>query len=161
MWKRVSKSGWVWLTSLGLYVTIRYELLVTQQTVGPAGTILWAVPFSYTVLWFGNYAPARFARISRIGDLSYGTYIWHMIFVNFLVFFSIPSLFPGDGTWLILALILFTLAIAWLSWHLIEKPFLGLKSFTSRSRSLTDEQGCLTETPGGPQSWRIRETVSA
>jgi peptidoglycan/LPS O-acetylase OafA/YrhL len=135
-WERVTKAAWVWAVSVALYLAVRYEAVVPKEALGPAYVPLWAAPLSYAVVWFGHKAPAFFRRVTRFGDISYGVYIWHMVFVNFLVFYSVPTRFPGSGTWVILGLMLFTSGFAAVSWHLVEKPCLRLKAFTSRPAPL-------------------------
>lgn len=66
---------------------------------------------------FGPYL----GNAGRFGDLSYGAYIWHFpifqILISRSLFASRPwgALFLGSGI---------ALAMAFLSWHLVEKRFL-------------------------------------
>ncbi len=61
-------------------------------------------------------------RLLGENDVSYGVYIYHMVVINVLVELG---LIEGFGP--LLAAIIFTLMIAYLSWRLIEKPALSLK----------------------------------
>ena len=64
-------------------------------------------------------------HIAKYGDLSYGIYIWHFPVVQ--TFISL-HLFDSRPIVALCLLILTVLLLALLSWHLIEKPFLGNKS---------------------------------
>lgn len=61
-------------------------------------------------------------------DLSYGTYVYHMLVVNVAVYFGLRgSALSG------LLVIAASLALAALSWRFIEKPFLSRKRYALRS----------------------------
>lgn len=67
--------------------------------------------------------PALFPALSRIGDLSYGTYIY-----AFPVQQIIMALWPHLPLWAtLLAPIPPVFLLAWLSWTLVERPALALK----------------------------------
>ncbi len=85
-------------------------------------------PFFYLALVYGVFVAAfipagRIRMYNRIGDYSYGIYIYTFPFQQLIAW-----VWPGvsaQGVF-ILAMI-FTLPLACLSWHLIEKPALTLK----------------------------------
>ena len=93
----------------------------------PAGALVQAgllVGVPYVVLAFGLAAPAVFARVGRRTDISYGLYLWGGPVGQVGV-----SLFGvGLGGW---ALAAWTLPVAgglaWLSWHVVERPCLAWK----------------------------------
>jgi len=61
-------------------------------------------------------------RLLRGNDISYGAYIYHMPFINWLIYNSYsPSYIVG------FYLLLFVVVFSILSWVLLEKPFLKLK----------------------------------
>ncbi len=62
-------------------------------------------------------------RVLRKNDFSYGIYIYHMPVVNYMVYNG----FSGQSSYFALAL-LFTVVLSFLSWWLVEKPCLGLKT---------------------------------
>jgi peptidoglycan/LPS O-acetylase OafA/YrhL len=62
-------------------------------------------------------------RLLHHNDLSYGTYIYHMPLINILV----EKGYTGDPRW-ILVVVSGTLALAFLSWKLVEKPALRKKT---------------------------------
>lgn len=73
--------------------------------------VIFSMAFSYTNL-----------KIARSTDLSYSTYLYHMLIVQILI-----SLGFGGSLWLYLIVVAATLAIACVSWNFIEKPALKLK----------------------------------
>ncbi|WP_419730042.1 acyltransferase family protein [Lichenicola sp.] len=80
----------------------------------------WVV-LPYLVIGFGRMSLPVIGRISAIGDLSYGTYLYAFP-VQQLLLQLFPRLpFP------ILACVIVTLPIAWLSWHLVERRALLLR----------------------------------
>ncbi|WP_442809415.1 acyltransferase family protein [Streptomyces sp. NBC_01335] len=80
--------------------------------------------FAYLLLWLAIRLPGPFRRIGARNDLSYGVYIY-----GFAVQQSLTAVgFARWGFWPYLAMSLGgTLAVAALSWHLIEKPAMRLK----------------------------------
>ncbi len=64
----------------------------------------------------------KFGNVLKGNDISYGVYIYHMIVVNALVQMALFS--PTTNMAIMMTL---TVAIALLSWRLIEKPSLSLK----------------------------------
>lgn len=89
----------------------------------PQTTFLIQFPLLYLAIWLGMQ---RFPRIEWLqrGDYSYGLYLY-----AYPVQQTLMALLPGAREWYFnLALTLpVTLAIAMLSWHLVEKPALRLK----------------------------------
>lgn len=65
-----------------------------------------------------------------LGKLSYGIYMWHMVVLGFITLFLQKAAFIEQ--WLVnsilyLVTLPLTIAVAWLSYNYIEKPFLNLK----------------------------------
>lgn len=130
LWKRIPHNGWAALACL-----VAYFVIINLPHSGGAGlsailTGLAALPLSYAAIWFGYNAPKGFYRFTqRIGDLSFGTYIWHMIVVNVLVFAGARS-WKVPGTLLVLAVVAASMMIATISWKLVEKPALRRKNYS-------------------------------
>jgi len=62
-------------------------------------------------------------RVLRyIGVLSYSIYLWHLTLLMFLI-----HLYPGIGPAWAVAIGVASLGCAWLSYHLVERPCLGLR----------------------------------
>lgn len=67
-------------------------------------------------------------RCLRHQDLSYGTYVYHMLVINVAVYLGLRgSALAGGGVTVV------SLALAALSWWLIEKPFLARKRYALRA----------------------------
>ncbi|MBO3663531.1 acyltransferase family protein [Microbacterium stercoris] len=131
-WPKVIQSGWIALAAIVLY------FVIDKIPVGADGSVITravaAIPLSYAAMWFGYKGPRFFSTItSRLGDLSFGTYIWHMIVVNALVFYGARN-WPIDGTLLVLVVFVISIAIAFLSWRFVERPALSRKPYSSRSK---------------------------
>ena len=140
LWHRVVHSGWIALTCL-----VAYFIIINFPHDGGEGgsailTALAAVPLSYVALWFGHNPPAFFVSLPRmIGDLSFGTYVWHMFVVNVLVYLGAAS-WQVNGTVLVCGVVVVSMAIAALSWWFVEKPALRLKHYSMAGGSLKHEK---------------------
>lgn len=132
MWRRTPHHGGIALAGFVLYAAIAVvRYFVEAPGYSAVLTALGAVPLSYSLVWFGNYGPKFLGRLTnRIGDLSFGTYVWHMVVVNFLIYFGARD-WPLPGTVKVLVAAAISLALAALSWHLVEKPALARKKFSS------------------------------
>lgn len=108
-------------------------------TLALAGAALLAIGYGYAALLvvlppavvaMGTASTPVIRRFGRFGDVSYGLYIYAFPVQQTLIWlfgrsWSLPAL--------LLASVGCTLVLAWLSWHLVERPALGLKRrFDSR-----------------------------
>ena len=85
--------------------------------------VIYSLTLAYLLVCAAYMPSGRIRAFNRIGDYSYGVYIY-----AFPVQQSVAAIFPGISVGsMFLISILFTLAFAGLSWHLIEKPSLALK----------------------------------
>jgi len=117
----------LWLRPGFLNVQVAMVLLLLL----PLGIYNWAsaevvslliVP--YVTLSLGQGAPPRFAWLERIGDLSYGIYLY-----GFLVQQVVASFFltPGHHWMNFLLAAPISVILGALSWHFVEKPAMRLK----------------------------------
>lgn len=126
-WSNIKK----YLINYGIYyftLYIIYSIFITyfEGTIGKyrselyistiIGTILlsfamFSMAFSYTQIKF-----------NRKMDLSYSTYLYHMLIIQTLIGFGITG-----SAYLYLVVLGTTFAIAYLSWTYVEKPMLRLK----------------------------------
>ena len=91
---------------------------------GHAVMALYTVSLEYIVLWLA-FVPAGFVRrYNALGDYSYGFYLW-----AFPMQQCVMAWRPGSSRMALTALAAIpTLALAILSWHLLESPMLALKA---------------------------------
>jgi len=129
LWPKVRKSGWLALACIVVYFLL--EKLPLSTGLSFTVDAVAAIPLSYSVIWFGYFAPSVFGAVaSRLGDLSFSAYIWHMIVVNYLVTWGARE-WDVDGNVLVLLVLAVTIVLAWLSWHFVERPALRRKRYTS------------------------------
>jgi peptidoglycan/LPS O-acetylase OafA/YrhL len=83
---------------------------------------LYGLALCYAVLWFA-YGPRRLLGFNRLGDYSYGVYLWGFP-IQQLVAGSLDQPTPTRITVIALPC---ALAAGALSWHLLEKPLLRFK----------------------------------
>jgi peptidoglycan/LPS O-acetylase OafA/YrhL len=112
---RVPLSGSAFAVALaGLVAALRwqgYALVVYPLLLG------------YVVLWLALVPGGALRGYNRLGDYSYGFYLWQFPIQQWIVLTH-----PGIPQWmLLLGSLPAALAIAVASWHLIERPALALK----------------------------------
>lgn len=126
IWSRLPESGWLALFSLFLYYVLKNISILNQPNTIFLSKIFIAFPLAYCIFWFGYNGPSICYRFtSKIGDISYGVYLWHMIVINYIIYFNINSVISGNL--LIFVTLVISIILGLLSWHLVEKKFLMLK----------------------------------
>ncbi len=89
-------------------------------------SIVWLFTLPYLVLFFALVPAGPIRQFNRIGDYSYGLYIY-----AFPVQKIVIALLPAIGPWTVTAIATpITLVLAIASWYLIEHPALRLKDRT-------------------------------
>jgi peptidoglycan/LPS O-acetylase OafA/YrhL len=137
-----------WLIHFGLFYAVGALLFLYREHIplsfaaATAGLVLWVLSFHtgaltvigqvalpYAVLVLGYRAPAVVDRVMRrIGDLSYGTYIYAFPVQQTIVHYD-----TGIGPVELIALTVpVTYACAFLSWHAVERPALRLRRRLTR-----------------------------
>jgi peptidoglycan/LPS O-acetylase OafA/YrhL len=120
-WPRMRQSWGLWLIAFGTYLAMKAYLPDTELMRAFQPMFL-AVPLAYSLVFIG-YRGASLGRVtSRIGDLSFGTYIWHAVIINLMIEWGWT-----EDRWGVAAALVIAWAVAAVSWHLIEKPALTLK----------------------------------
>jgi peptidoglycan/LPS O-acetylase OafA/YrhL len=98
--------------------------IIAVDPAGLARTLLFAPLLAYLVLIFAYHPRLRWRAYNRVGDYSYGMYVYAFPIQQTLV-----ERIPGIAPPALFALALpVTLALAVVSWHALEHPLLGLKS---------------------------------
>lgn len=103
--------------------------VVAAFTYGKGGwLVLGQYAFCYFLMWFAIRA-TKLQRWERFGDFSYGIYIIAWPIMQFVGYFGLQN-----HGWLVYHVVVIALChmFAFLSWHLIEKPAMGLKNWTPR-----------------------------
>ncbi len=129
----VGMNFWLWRDKIpfnSLIAVGSLVLLVLGTQFKPFFSILMPVSGGYLVLWLG-YGPrvALFDWTHRT-DLSYGTYLYAYPVQQ--LFAMSPSLREPLANFVLT--VPCVLALAFLSWNLIEKPFLALKNYLPLDR---------------------------
>jgi peptidoglycan/LPS O-acetylase OafA/YrhL len=122
----VGALAYVWRDRIPMSLPVGLALLALYLW-NPAGvsTSVFTIPiFVYIVLVLALCPPLRFSAFNRVGDYSYGLYLYAFPIQQTLMF-RFPHL---GGSELLIASLVPTLGLAVLSWHLLEKPALGLKA---------------------------------
>lgn len=97
-------------------------LLIPTRSFYPELALYLVLP--YTIIAFAQAKPAQFAFIDRIGDLSYGVYLFGFPFQQLVVQVFGTAHHPLMTCALALPP---TLVCAYLSWHLVERRCIALK----------------------------------
>jgi len=115
-------NGWVALV-----------LILVAAGLGYAGhgvEELWSFAVAYGILWAGFARAPALLAYNKIGDFSYGTYIY-----GFLVGQTLADLIPGIGIApLMAASLVIALACGVFSWFCVEHPALELRKVLSWQR---------------------------
>jgi peptidoglycan/LPS O-acetylase OafA/YrhL len=125
--------AWVWRDALpvSLAAAAAALLLVVLDPGGLARTILFAPLLAYVVLVLAYHPRLQWQAAGRVGDYSYGLYVYSFP-VQQTLMQRVPTLEPAGLFLLALPL---SLVVAVASWHLLEAPALALKSRFVPSRT--------------------------
>lgn len=108
-----------WLLWMGLFL-----LPFTSSRVGPVQLHwFWFLAIPY-LLMYVSFRPGMLNRFGRLGDVSYGLYIYGLPIQQLIISYFHNQLSPSQLTIYTFALLL---PISWLSWHLVEKSALRWK----------------------------------
>ena len=104
---------------------------------------------AYITVFIG-LTPMPLPRFFRTGDYSYGIYLYHQPLLQIvIVLFPVLSLAsPYGGLFTFAAGLPFVIGVAWLSWHVIEKPILAMRrrySIAARQRLAPDPHTTATK----------------
>ena len=151
-WKlyRVSFAPWFYMFLFGVIVQRNFDFFIAIVQKVPL-LIVFVVYFMYAIILhqfnvpFDNsiapylyfplavlvfYISYHFVSFSKNliqgNDLSYGVYIWHMPFVNQLMYYRQGN----EKIWEVTTVLVITTIVAWLSWRYLERNALTLKNYT-------------------------------
>lgn len=123
----VGVAAYLWRDRIRLSTVVAAIILFCLSFMsvyfGDKARPFYGLALPYLVLYFAYVPAGALLQFNRLGDYSYGLYIYHWPLMQALV-----SLHPGIGMWQML-LMGFGLALlaAVLSWHMLEKKCLSLK----------------------------------
>jgi peptidoglycan/LPS O-acetylase OafA/YrhL len=110
---------------LNTWVGIACGIVVVVSLAGVGWKIVGFAALPYFLLWVAASLPARFQWIGRKNDYSYGIYLYGFLIQQTTAHFGLHLL--GIIPWTIICIGL-AFGMAWLSWNLVERPALSLKS---------------------------------
>jgi len=129
---RIALSGWA---ALLIVLTVAITVLFGAPVIMRDAALVLGLP--YLVLWSG-YVPAGALRLwNRVGDYSYGTYIWAFP-IQYGLFATGIATTPIRNFFFATSLVL-PVAIA--SWHFVESPALRLSLSFRRTRMAREIPG--------------------
>lgn len=79
--------------------------------------------FVVSFVFFIAYAIPVHLNVNKLGDFSYGVYIYHFPVVQLLLALGVYSYFPNNIS--VILTVVIVMFISFLSWHIIEKPSLN------------------------------------
>ncbi|MDB6452836.1 acyltransferase family protein [Falsirhodobacter sp. 20TX0035] len=130
----IGVAAYVWRARIVLSLPVALGLMAAAYLVGGnlAGEALFLVTLAYVTFWLA-YVPGGWIRgYNRVGDYSYGTYIYAFPVQGLVVWLFGPQT-PMEN---VIYALPPTLVCAVLSWHLVEQPALRWKTiFASRGRA--------------------------
>jgi len=110
---------------LNKWVGIACGIVVLVSLVGVGWKVVGLAALPYFLLWVAAVLPARFQWIGRKNDYSYGIYLYGFLIQQTTAYFGLHLL--GIVPWTVICIGL-AFGMAWLSWNLVERPALSLKS---------------------------------
>ena len=110
---------------LNTWVGIACGIVVVVSLLGVGWKVAGFAALPYFLLWVAATLPAGFQWIGRKNDYSYGVYLYGFLIQQTTAYFGLHLL--GIIPWTIICIGL-AFGMAWLSWNLVERPALSLKS---------------------------------
>ncbi len=113
-------KGLVWLSVYLVIASVAAQYL--GAALGNDLNLLLYMILAVTVLSLAQTKPGLSFRLLRSNDISYGTYIYHMVVINIIYELG----YRGHLT-LLPTVVILTYLVAYLSWKFVEKPALAAK----------------------------------
>jgi peptidoglycan/LPS O-acetylase OafA/YrhL len=130
-WKWVRGKALLWMA---LFLALSYILPVTTFTKMIAMIVLACCTIS-----LAYSAPGIATKLLKNRDLSYGVYLYHGMLLSVLVEFELIG-----NVWYFIAVAVFTLVLAWLSYRYVEQPAM---SWAKRKNAAAKEAKLKRVTP--------------
>jgi peptidoglycan/LPS O-acetylase OafA/YrhL len=136
-WSKSPRHIVLFLSSVTLFLFFKIDPLHLSSLNSTLWSFLWFMPLSYAIVWFGYNGPKILWQLNRLDDISMGIFIWHMVIINIFLYTGIDKSLSDYP--LILILIAVTAAVAFLSYRIVEKPALKLRSIKDKQTSKTKD----------------------
>jgi peptidoglycan/LPS O-acetylase OafA/YrhL len=118
------RQRWKWVVPAALAALVTaYASYHLKVLLFPAALATIVVYVAVGMRHFGNFG--NFGNFGKYGDLSYSIYIFHFPVIQWLVSVNVYRESPFGALAVTIAIVL---ALAFASWHLVEKPFLRKSS---------------------------------
>jgi len=101
-------------------------VVVVVSLVGAGWKVIGFAALPYFLLWVAAALPKQVQWIGQKNDYSYGIYLYGFLIQQTTAYFGLHLV--GIAPWTAMCIAL-AFGMAWLSWNLIERPALSLKSF--------------------------------
>ena len=119
-----NRMGWIALIAGALWLLadrLFYEFAFLIRPLGLSAIVI-----------FLSIKAVRSIPIGKVGDMSYGVYLLHFPLIQLFIHFGLFQMNPWAGLGIT---VLVVLVMAWLSWKLVEKPFLRRNSHYIRAEA--------------------------
>jgi peptidoglycan/LPS O-acetylase OafA/YrhL len=131
----IRDSGWLALGLIVVYVAGSWLPFFGQgearfSSLLPGPTSVMAPALAYPLVWLGIHLPPLFQRVGARNDYSYGVYIYGWPVMQLLGMYGVQH--SGYAVFTALA-IAGSVALAVVSWHLVEKRALSLKKLDPKT----------------------------
>jgi peptidoglycan/LPS O-acetylase OafA/YrhL len=102
-----------------------FSLVVAVYTLLQGGFhVVGIAALAYSLFWLAARLPNWAKRVGSRNDYSYGIYLYGFLVQQVLAFVGV--IYWGLAAYIFIALVV-SAGCAWLSWHILERPALGLK----------------------------------
>jgi peptidoglycan/LPS O-acetylase OafA/YrhL len=131
---KVPDSGWlafglVAVFAAGAWLPFFGQGMARFSHFLPSSASVMAPALAYPLLWLGSHLPSPFQRVGTRNDYSYGVYIYGWPVEQLLGMWGVQHwgyvVFTASA-------VIGSVTFAVLSWHLVEKPALGMKKVDPR-----------------------------
>ncbi|GAB3900501.1 acyltransferase family protein [Spirosoma agri] len=134
---------WQWIRGKGLYWLAFTSLFWTVWGTTTLGPIVQSILLVLSSISLAYTVPTLADRLLKGNDISYGVYMYHGLLLNVLV--TMNLLHQGAYLWVVFV---GSYVAGYLSWRLVEKPFLRWKS-VNRSAQRANSAMLYEQTPPG------------
>lgn len=126
-WPLVPKKTWMFVSCVIIALIFKEDILGITPYIGPLNDVLWAIPYSYAIIWFGYHGFKVFRVFNKFEDLGMGIFIWHMVVINLFLYWKLHQISWLANEFMYFLVIIITVILAYISRVFIEKPVLKIQ----------------------------------